>query len=304
MGLFVLRERLELTGLMPERALVKLKRAGICVENVQKPQKNRLVFTVKRKDCEKVFAIYPDVCYNIDGQSPYAVRRLGGVGVAKPLDFIRKRVGFVLGALLFCTLSLFADSLVFSVQFVGSSVYAREARAYLESAGIKPFAVYKAGAEKEVSAKLLALDGVEYCSVQKRGGYVRVEMRLAPYLTREPQTGDMVSTKTGVVRSIAVLKGTPLKKAGDFVQAGETLVGGYFQTESGEQKQTCVSARVKIACEYESFFENADESQAFANAYLQLDLGENDEILRTQTWTTETGSFVRMEYTVVLTWNF
>ena len=109
MRIFALCQRMSIEGIMPERALLKLRRAGIDLYDVKKPQKNRLDFTVAQKDMQKVFAIYPDVCYNIDGQSPYAVRRLGGVGVAKPLDFIRKRVGFVLGALLYCTLSLFAD---------------------------------------------------------------------------------------------------------------------------------------------------------------------------------------------------
>lgn len=301
---FALRERVSLTGIMPERALVKLKRAGIVVENVQKPQKNQLLFTVKRKDIEKVFAIYPDVCYNIDGYSPYTAKRLGGVGAARVVDFFKKRVGFFLGILLFCAFTLFADSFVFGVEIVGSNVYAREAYAYLEEVGVKPFSPYKTGVEKDVCAKLLALDGVEYCSVQKRGGYVRVEIRTSPYLVKQAQAGDMIANRTGVITSIAVLKGTPLKKAGERVTAGETLVGGYFATESGERKETFVSARVKLVCEYEKLFVDVDGETAFAQAYLELGLGEADEIVRAQTWETDGGTFVRMEYSAIVTMNF
>ena len=56
MGFFSFRERLAIEGIMPERALLRLKRAGIDVFDVKKPQKNQILLSVKAKDCEKVFA--------------------------------------------------------------------------------------------------------------------------------------------------------------------------------------------------------------------------------------------------------
>ena len=65
MGLFERgKEKILLEGLMPERALLRLRRAGIAVYNVQKIKKNRIVFLIKKKDSEKVFAIYPKMCYS------------------------------------------------------------------------------------------------------------------------------------------------------------------------------------------------------------------------------------------------
>ena len=97
----LLYRRVEIQGLMPERALLKLRRAGVEVFSLTKPEKNRVVFSVKKKDIEKFFAIYTKVCYNRNGNSPYSVRDVGGIGVEKHLDFLKKRVGLLLGGLLF-----------------------------------------------------------------------------------------------------------------------------------------------------------------------------------------------------------
>ena len=43
-------ERVAIHGIMPERALLRLKRAGIAVYKLQKPQKNRVEFCVNKKD--------------------------------------------------------------------------------------------------------------------------------------------------------------------------------------------------------------------------------------------------------------
>ena len=59
-----LKETLLLEGLMPERALLRLRREGIAVYDAKKIEKNQILFRIKRKDSEKVFAIYPNVCYN------------------------------------------------------------------------------------------------------------------------------------------------------------------------------------------------------------------------------------------------
>ena len=56
--------RLKIQGNMPERALLRLRRAEIPLYEVKKSQKNAILVSVKRKDVQKVFAIYPNLCYN------------------------------------------------------------------------------------------------------------------------------------------------------------------------------------------------------------------------------------------------
>ncbi len=297
------RAWLVIEGLMPERALLRLKRAGIDLFDVKKIQKNQILLSVKKKDIQKVFAIYPKVCYNISNYSPYTVRNLGLTGVGKYLAWAKNRAGFMLGALLFCVLSLFADSFVFGIDFVGSAVYAREARAALEEYGVTPFARYSHQNEDLICAKLLALDGVEFCSVQKKGLRVQVEMRLGELPAKGLVKGNMLARHEGTLLSLTALRGTALKRAGESVVLGEPLVGGWFATDGGTEVQVEAIARASIACVYEERVSAEDSESAFADAYLQLGLSANDRITEKSVTETGDGYLVHIAYVAIESFN-
>lgn len=267
---------LSIEGLMPERALLRLKRAGIGVYNAKKVEKSKILLQVKKKDIEKVFAIYPKVCYNIENYTPYTVREIGVVGIGKLLETAKKRIGILLGIGVFCIATLYADSYVFDVEFVGSAIYAREAYQILEQGGVKPFAPYSHKNADWICSQMLALDGVEFCSVKKSGFRVRMEVRLADFSNPSHSRGAMQVQHTGELVALTVLRGTALKKIGEKVQQGETLVGDWFSTEQGEQVRVEIIARARIACVYEANIEAVDAESAFAAGYLALNLSDGD----------------------------
>ena len=303
-ALFCNRERFLIEGIMPERALLRLKRAQISVYNVKKLQKNQIQLSVSKKDSEKVFAIFPNVCYNRNEGSAYALRPLGAVGIAKVSKRLKNRVGLLLGGLLFCATTAYFDGFIFGVEFIGTRAYARETHAALLAHGVKPFSKYVSGKEDLIAATLLQCDGVSFCSVQKNGLYLRVEMQLSPFAQAKRTQGDMRATRTGKLLSLTVLKGTAQKKSGDEIQIGDTLVAGYIATENGASKQVEVIARAWIACTYEKEWETTDEESAFAQAYLELALSDQEEI--TQKEITQTGNtfHVKINYVAVQTLNF
>ena len=262
--------RFKIQGVMPERALLRLRRAGIPLYEVKKSQKNVILASVKRKDLEKVFAIYPSVCYNIGAYTPYVVTRVGATGIERGLQFLKKRWGVLLGIPIFCLIALYADGLTFGVNIVGSRVYEREIRATLDEAGIRLFTRYTSGVEDQVCAKLLALENVEFCSVKKSGLWVRVEMRLSSFPKRKMQTGNMRSDFTGDIVALTVLRGSPLKKIGDKITEGELLVEDSFSTEGGGQVRVEIIARVQIMCVYEALVCAESAQEAFAKAYLTI----------------------------------
>lgn len=305
MSFFTLYQRLYIRGVMPERALLRLKRAGIAVYDVKKVEKNKILLSVKKKDTEKVFAIYPDVCYNISVYSPYVVEKAPLKGMAKRLDTAKKRVGLLLGALLFAAALPFADRFVFDVEFVGSDVYARETYAALEEAGIRPFAPYVSGKEDVVCARLLSIDNVEFCSVKKTGFRVQVEIRTSPFSTDSWQDGNMIAKHSGELVSLTVLKGTPLKKKGDFINAGEPLVGNWFSTEDGGQVRVQSIARARIACTYEGEISAATGEEAFAAAYLEAGISEMDTLTEKTVAEAGEGIFrVKLVFIAIESFNF
>ncbi|MBO5736620.1 MAG: sporulation protein YqfD, partial [Clostridia bacterium] len=221
--MFTLYDSIQINGIMPERALLRLKRAGIPLYNVQRAAKTKIRLRVRRKDLSKISAIYPREG-DMEKRGAYVFSVIEGLGLAKLVDFCKNRTGFLLGIMAFCILTLAADSFVFGIEFVGTDVYAREVAQALDENGIRFFAPYKKGKEDMITAKLLTLDYVDFCSVTKKGGKIRVEMRTSPFAAPLLSTGEMQAKHTGEILAITALRGTALKKAGESVFVGETLV--------------------------------------------------------------------------------
>ena len=308
MPVFSVKERLYIEGLMPQRALLRLRRAEIPLFDVKKIDAKTLRISVEKKDVEKVFAIYPNLCYNKGAtslsSSAFTARFAPKKGLSAWLDKTKKRVGLLLGALLFVFLTAFADGFVFGVEFVGTDVYAREAYAALQELSIRTFAPYKRGKEDMLCAKLLAIDGVEFCSVQKKGFRLVVEIRTSPFAKDGTQSGKLYAEHSGKIVSMTVLRGTALKKIGDFVNAGEPLVGDWFSTEDGGQVRVQAIARVSISCAYACEILSSTAEEAFATAYLAIGATDSVQIKQREITATERGFLVKLSYDVVQSINF
>ena len=292
-------ENIRIEGNMPERALLRLKRQGIDVFHVKKVEKNQILFTVRKKDSEKVFAIYPNVCYNRNTYSAYTARKMRAVGLERSRLFLKKRTGFLLGALLFLSVVFYAQSLVFAVDFIGSSVYKTETYKALEEAGVSLWKPYPQGKEDWICSKILSLKGVEYCSVKKTGMRVQVEIRLADFEKPTVKTGAMKSLYTGTLLSLTALSGTPLKEVGEEVKIGETLVQDQIFLPDGGQVCVDVIARAKIACDLDMKIEAETEEQAFATAYLSAGLETNGTIVEKSVLRDGNLFHVKMKYIIV-----
>ena len=304
MSLCFWRERVLLEGWMPERALLRLRRADIALFSVKKTAKNRILFSVNKKDIEKVFAIYPKMCYNNSVASAYKAQALGAEGVGKYLSKAKNRVGLLVGGLLCLGIVTASNPLVLSIEVIGGQCYQREALQALNEVGIRRFAPYSAGKEDLVCAKLLALDGVEFCSIKKTGNRLAVEIRLSPFPSVKTETGNMQAKHEGELLAITALRGSPLKKIGDTVRIGETLVEDRFTTEQGGQVRVEIIARVCIACVWEGEVEAESEEEAFAKAYLAAALTDM-ETLQNRTVENNGKTYrVRLEYQAVETMNF
>ncbi len=295
----MLLEKIVIEGISPERALNRLQREGICVYHAKKYKKNQILLSVNEKDAEKVFAIYPNVCYNIAMHSPYIAKSAGAEGLLSRLRRLKRRPGLLLGVALFLAAVPAADRLVLRIDVAGAEGHRDEVLAALEESGIRRFSFYSGGAD-EAAAKILGLKDVSYCSVEKSGTTVRVEVRLSPFSDPSPAEGDMIAVHSGTVVQMAVLRGTALKKAGDTVEAGEPLVGAYLLDEAGERIPVTAIARVTISCVYEQVIDAEDESRALAQGYLEAD----GEIVERSCERTEGGYLVRLVYTVAETMNF
>ena len=92
------RKRILLEGMMPERALLKLRRAQIPLYRIEKPKSNRILFQVRKQDAEKIFAIYHKA--GAENYRAYQVKDVGAIGLGKWIETAQRRVGLLLGGLL------------------------------------------------------------------------------------------------------------------------------------------------------------------------------------------------------------
>ena len=175
-------------------------------------------------------------------------------------------------------------------------IYKREIYQTLEANGVRPFSKYDQETQSEVTAKLLSLDGVEFCSVQKRGNTVRVEIRQSVLPLTCNESGDLIATRSGIIQNAVVLGGTLLKKPSEEVAEGESLVGGYI-IRNEEVDSVRVVAKVCLLCVERVIAES--EEQAYSQSVLLVESlgGEWKSITYEQV---EEGIQASVEFTLVI----
>ena len=248
-------------GLSAFRAVDKLSRAGITVLSAQKTKKNAVCVRLYSQDAKKGFAILNKSCYNVKKVSSKSLSRVIAWGV--------KSVGLLAGAAVFLLAVAVLQTRVLAIRVVGSGAYyAREVNEILRAHGVKTLSA--APEEGAVSAEILSLPRVSFCSLKNSGGVLTVTVEVSDEsaaVSREP----LLAPATGKVEEIVVVRGTALVQVGDEVQKGDTVVKGV--TLVGEtEREVLVIARVKVSYPFSA--EYALESEEAARAQVALDYGE------------------------------
>ena len=231
-------------GLSPHRALDRLARRGVRVFDARKTGPARLNFAVSAKDAEKVFAIFSRSCYTVTKTGSSRAGRLAAA--------VRRRPGFVCGAVLFLALSFAADRLVLRIDVSGSAArYAARAEEVLAEAGIGVFSFYSEEAADRARSRLLAaFADVAFAEVEKSGCVVRVTLEAGDIAEVPARTQELRAPVAGVVEELTVLRGEACAEEGQQVAAGDVLVLGRVAGADGAYRETFVSARCVLRCGY------------------------------------------------------
>lgn len=227
----------------PESALNKLTRANIPVYRLKK-RGTKLYLSVNREYIEKVFAIFGRPCYNIRIRRKSKSMRFAA--------FFRRRVGLFIGAAVFIAATVFSQNVVFKIKITGSGSYLKpQVLAVANECGVKEWSLCKSADTPLLQAKILALPGVNFCSVQREGAYLIIDVRTEEsdysLATSEP----LLSPADGVIRRIVTVCGTQLKQEGESVKKGETLIGTYTLSEDGESSPCMAVGFAEICVTYD-----------------------------------------------------
>lgn len=277
-GLFLLQLTIE--GIAPEGALLRFKRENIPVSHVEKADKRTLRLCIERKNREKAFTILRDSCYNITGVRLFGFWRLAAA--------LGRRAGFFLGAAAFVLLCALSDVFVFRIDVVGSGDYYRDrVLSLLRENGIDRGCIYREEKTAEITAQILSFDGVSFCSLEKEGSVLTVEVQTSSSLP-PAAAGGLYAPVSGAVQSLTVVRGSAQVQEGDAVEKGQLLVGG---EEGG-----LVMASARILCRAEGLFAAESEEAALAQGILSAQSSGDAEILFVVATPQDGGYLVTVEY--------
>ncbi len=240
----------------PEAALKKLAKAQIPVYNLKK-HGAYLDFGVTEEYVEKAFAIFARPCYNI------RIRRKSRK--MKVLGFLKRRLGLAVGAALFTFAVFFSGLVVFRIRVTGSGTYLTDTViALARDCGAREWSLCGKLDKPLLEAKILALPDVSFCSVQRKGAYLLIDVRTGDKGAPAVQSRSLTANASGVVQRIVAVCGTPERSAGDKVSVGDTLIGAYSIDAEG-QREDCLAvgfAEICVSADISLFFtEESEESE-------------------------------------------
>ncbi len=222
----------------------RLHRADITILSA-KWRFDGLDITIPANDSKNLFAICEKMCYNIilgdvvsekqTRKNRISVIKSGAGGFIKPaLGFI-KRVGLVLGVIVFISFAIALDNVVlgYSLDQVPLECRSGVMRS-LETGGAVRLSKFSSLNMQSLANGIVKDNAdISFASVYKRGSFIVVQTVSANNPSESGKISDALSPCDGVVESIAVFRGTPLVQKGQEIKAGQPLVGCYFT--AGEQ---------------------------------------------------------------------
>ena len=239
-----------------ETALKKLAKAKIPVFKLKK-QGNTVYFYVRQEYVQKVFAIFSHPCYNI------CIRRKSASSRAK--NFLARRFGFLVGAVLFVAACVLSNALVLKVKVVGNGSYlSPRVLAAASDCGLKVGTPCLGLDKPMLTSRILSLPQVTFCSVQRMGSYIVIEVRTDEESALQTNVQSLKSSCEGTVRRIVVLSGTAEVGEGQSIAKGDTLIGAYRVTAEGERQPALAVGYAEVikSAAITLFFQEESEQSA------------------------------------------
>ena len=218
------------TGIEVERGGMRCVRAlykqGIRLEKVRFSESGAAKFTIKARDKAKTFAILKNLCYNYSvtwDATTFSLLKSAGL-----------RAGLFAGlAVCIAVIAVFSRLVTFvRVESVGEIDRKEIISAVSECTEFPAFRSSVSVAD--VEKKVLELSGVAACSVRICGNALVIRAVGSSVPGDETEKTEIVSDCDAIITRLNVRKGTALKKVGDAVKKGESIITGDVYSSDGQ----------------------------------------------------------------------
>ncbi len=222
--------RFNINGLNIEKLLNRLYGMGLPLYNVSRTQYKNLCFTVPSSCGKKVIAVLDKLCYNYT--------KAEQKGIFTLIKSALKRAGLIAGAALFALGAFASAFFLYEIRIYGCDrVDPLSVLKSVNEAGAEEKTFFRADSAKVERAIYSNFSLVAFVSAQYKGVvlYIKIVETENPPDVIDSTPKDLTASHRGKISKLLVYQGTPLVKAGDTVEKGQVIIGGYRESPDGSR---------------------------------------------------------------------
>ncbi|MDD3882539.1 MAG: sporulation protein YqfD [Eubacteriales bacterium] len=222
--------RIAVEGLYIEKLILAMRERGAVIGEVSLPKRHTAVVAVRESAKELFLQAARESGYKAEIVSESPVRRA--------LIFLSRWRFLLIGLFVAAALSGVFCSRCWFVSVSGAGAYSPAVLEALEEYGFSSGCAKSAVSPNDIREKLiLRFPKIAWIETRVNGLWLEVKLTRgveAPPVSDICGWHDIVASESGVLLSLVVTAGTPLKEAGDVVVKGETLVLGQERNSGGK----------------------------------------------------------------------
>ncbi len=239
----------EIQGFFTERFINLCRINNIKIWNIKNIVSGIVRFTIAIKDFKKL--------KSIARKTKCKVKIISKRGLYFEIFKYRKRaIAFIL-LILFICLSIFSTTFIWDIEISGNSYISTE-KIYnaLKESGIY-IGKNKVGikTKKVINSLRVELPDIAWAGIDIEGTKANVKIvektKLPDTAINEDSIGDIISDKSGTIDKIVVENGTPILKAGDYVEEGRILIEGKIYSDFLDTKDVTAKGQIILKTQYE-----------------------------------------------------
>lgn len=199
-------------------------------------------------------ADYPEIT-NIRGLNGLEVKLSSSRGGKRITKHMKRRIALVLALIVFIAMLAVSSLFIWNIEVSGNDkISDAEIIRVLNECGIN-YGTFWPSVSSDIvrSEMLLKLDNISWITVNLHNSKAEVvvhERVNKPDIYSKDDFCDIVAEKTGIITKMSVLEGEKLANIGDSVVAGDVLVSGLMQSETGDDRQIHAKAEVEARTWY------------------------------------------------------